>query len=373
MMLAGEGDVSFGGFTWSDQTSEDDSTIDSYAFFSGNTLYAGANDEWGNSVDSIVEFFWFESSIDRGSDFFVAVIKARTSPAVDQDWYLETSDAPVLSVVAETNVAAGDQGFRWDWSVPFENYGIDSCGEATLETAYGLGTSAEGSALLSETIDEDGYTVQGTVQSKGYLSSEYRVQTMYQVSLYEWNVDVTGRADEMGWDMWLNTSLRDDQNAYHEYFLAMQVEEDGSFMIDTLDISGAFDYWTWYFGKSEVGIMLTDVMLTRPQAYDPSTDDDSGDTDWTSDDNEYGDTKWDSSGDLETDTDIDTEDDADAEADADLEDEEETGPSEVPVGSGVTQVDSSVGVFGCQSAPMLPGALMSLLAGLVAVGRRRQI
>ena len=45
-----------------------------YAYWSGNTLYAGSEDEHGNQVDAIVEFFWFESSIDRGSDFYVAVI-----------------------------------------------------------------------------------------------------------------------------------------------------------------------------------------------------------------------------------------------------------------------------------------------------------
>ena len=51
-----------------------------YAFFEGNTLYVGNSDILDNSIDAIVEFFWFESSIDRGTDFYVAVIKTRSTP-----------------------------------------------------------------------------------------------------------------------------------------------------------------------------------------------------------------------------------------------------------------------------------------------------
>jgi hypothetical protein len=40
--------------------------VSPYAFFTGNTLYAGNSDIFGNTVDTIIEFFWFESSIDRG-------------------------------------------------------------------------------------------------------------------------------------------------------------------------------------------------------------------------------------------------------------------------------------------------------------------
>ena len=66
-----------------------------------NTLYVGAEDDYGNGIDGIVEFFWFESSIDRGADFYVAVIKARTTPNVTDDWYLMEDDTkPVQKVSA---------------------------------------------------------------------------------------------------------------------------------------------------------------------------------------------------------------------------------------------------------------------------------
>jgi hypothetical protein len=66
-----------------------------YAFFEGNTLYLGNSDILDNSVDAIVEFFWFESSIDRATDFYVAVIKVRSTPG-DNCYYAPWDWARVL-------------------------------------------------------------------------------------------------------------------------------------------------------------------------------------------------------------------------------------------------------------------------------------
>jgi len=46
------------------------------------------NDDTGNSVDAIVEFFWFESSIPRGSDFYVMQVKVKSSPNPWDKWFL---------------------------------------------------------------------------------------------------------------------------------------------------------------------------------------------------------------------------------------------------------------------------------------------
>ena len=86
-------------------------------------------------------------------------------------------------------------------------------------------------------LDEDGNTqASGDIQVKGYVGSEYRVQTQYEVTLYEWDVFVDGRANLMAWDMYLNLGVRDSQSAYHEYFLAIQVEEGETFRIDQNEI-----------------------------------------------------------------------------------------------------------------------------------------
>jgi hypothetical protein len=253
-----------------------------YAFFEGNTLYVGNSDSYGNSVDGIVEFFWFQSSIDRGSDFYVAVIKARATPGHDCYWgpwisgadchlwadeYQDWGEYPVLSIEALTDVNREAGAFRWDWSVPFENYGIDAYGQVTFSNQYGIGANAEGALMAHGEIplDEDGNVeAAGNVQVKGYISPEYSVQTQYEVTLYEWDVFVDGRANMMAWDMYLNLGARDSQSAYHEYFLAIQVEEGQPFALDELNFVSYFDTGWWNPISHELGLSLQDIEIMQP-------------------------------------------------------------------------------------------------------------
>jgi len=256
-----------------------------YAFFEGNTLYIGNSDILDNSIDAIVEFFWFESSIDRGTDFYVAVIKTRSTPGdncyyAPWDWAMgsncklwadEWSDwgeHPVITVEAMTDIEREQGAFRWDWSVPFESYGIDAYSQVTFENKYGIGSDSEGAAMIhgEYKLDEEGYEVEaeGELQVKGYHSSEYSVNTQYEVTLYEWDVYVDGRADLMAWDMYLNLGERERQSAYHEYFLSIQVEEGIPFRIDSLNFVGNFDIGWYDPFHHELGVTLNDVTISQP-------------------------------------------------------------------------------------------------------------
>jgi hypothetical protein len=279
-ILEGDWDVSFE--TATDIAGSEDRFP--YAFFEGNTLYVGNSDVYDNTIDAIVEFFWFQSSIDRGTDFYVAVIKTRVTPGHDchyapwawargaqcKLWADEWSDwgeHPVLSVEAMTDVAREQGAFRWDWSVPFESYGIDAYGQVTFQNAYGIGSDSEGAVMAhgEYPINEDGEVeAEGNVQIKGYHSSEYSVQTQYEVTLYEWDVFVDGRADLMAWDMYLNLGARETQSAYHEYFLSVQVEEGMPFMIDELNFMGNFDTGWYDPFHHELGVTLTDLIISQP-------------------------------------------------------------------------------------------------------------
>jgi MYXO-CTERM domain-containing protein len=335
-ILEGDRDVTFGEVGAGQYANEEQ---DTYAFFSGNTMYVGAEDADGNAVDAIVEFFWFESSIDRGSDFYVAVIKARTTPHVSEDWYLETGDSPVLAVEATADISGGTQAFRWDWSIPFDSYGIDSYGDATLTTSYGIGTTNEGSLIVAETVEEDGATATANVQAKGYLNADYKVQATYQVTLYRWDVVVRGSPDIMRWELGLNTSDRQEQSAYHEYFLVMQAEEDTEFVIENLDIGASVqNWWTW---SDTLGVVVSDIKVARPEGWDDGLDDTGTpfpfDTDDPADDT--GDSG-DGSGD-------DTGDDTGEEGDED-------------------------GICGCSATPGTPAAVSLFLLGLGLAVRRRE-
>jgi hypothetical protein len=84
------------------------------------------------------------------------------------------------------------------------------------------------------------------------------------LTLYEWDVDVTGGADIMAWDMYLNLEARDNQSAYHEYFLAIQVEEGETFMLDALTFSGHFDTGWWNPISHPLGLSLTNFQIMPP-------------------------------------------------------------------------------------------------------------
>jgi uncharacterized protein (TIGR03382 family) len=271
-----------------------------YAYWSGNTLYIGAEDDEGNGVDAIAEFFWFESSIDRGSDFYVAVIKARTTPNVAEDWYLEVDeDHPVLSVNAKTDITRGTGAFRWDWSVPFENYGMESYGQVTMRSAYGIGANAEGAAMYAEKYQEDGVKAEVDVQAKGFVDASYSVKTEYSITLWSWYMRVRGEPGEMSWDMTLDNFTLTEESSYHEYFLVMQSDEGVPFVIDELLIGASLDQW-WWTVWNQFSVQVEEITLTRPALLpddeDPEEEDDDtwdDDDDWDPD--EYFDDNDDSS------------------------------------------------------------------------------
>ena len=282
-MLEGNVDITFGSAAPIDPSTNPSS----YSYFVGNTLYVGNEDAEGNTVDAMVEFFWFQSSIDRGSDFYVGIIKARSTPNAAQGEELYVSDwndwetNPVLSVEALTSDTNG--AFRWDWSVPFESYGIDAYGQIQVGQQVGFGATAQGSAMthgaLPQGTNINGIPVEasGDIQAKGFIGTDYKIQTQYDITLYEWDVYVNGRGDMMAWDTFLNLNARADQSAYHEYFLILQVDEGQTFKIDELNVLGNFN-GAWYnpWGNSEVGVTISDIEITAP-FYEPPAQEE----DWT--------------------------------------------------------------------------------------------
>ncbi len=263
-----------------------------YAYFSGNTLYAGVQDNENNYVDMIAEFFWFESSIARGSDFYVAVVKARTSPNL-QTWRLEhhgngflgyfvPDNEATLYLRAQTDVSAGDCAFRWDWSIPFDNYGWDAYGNITMETKYGLGINGEGAAQKAfETPPGSNIPIEANVQAKGFFSADYQVQTKYEVTLWRWEIVVHGSAGQIDWQMNLHSKDRENQNAYHEFFIAMQADQGVPFKLDWLEVGGTVKdpvpFW-WDYHRS-LSAAVTGLVLRPPQLPPPPPTDDGEEND----------------------------------------------------------------------------------------------
>ncbi len=128
-----------------------------YGFWQGHTWFFGAEDpDTGNAVDAIAEFFWFESSIPRGSDFYVAHVKVKSSPNPVDWWYLseeagwidnyvtwaDVQPAQELEVQMEPGGAHG--ALRWDFCVPFETYQWEPDKVIQISEKYGAGSRSRG-------------------------------------------------------------------------------------------------------------------------------------------------------------------------------------------------------------------------------------
>jgi hypothetical protein len=365
LMLQGDIDVTFDSVTAG--VLEDDENF-RYAFFSGNTLYAGVEDRHGNTTDMIVEFFWFESSIDRGADFWVAVVKARTTPNIEEGWLLRVEDEPVLSLHAETYNEMGNSGFRWDWSIPFESYGWDSYGSVTMESSYGLNTNAEGAAMVAyeyKNDDDDreagsayGEEVSATVQSKGYLNESFQIQTKYQITLWRWEMMVQGTPADMDWDLYLDSWDRQEQNAYHEYMIVMQADEDKGFSLERLELSGntTDPRWYWWDENSTMSLAVNGIEISRPEVDLSDYEDESGNNNSNNDDRD------------ET-PDITPEEDTDDAEDSVFDDDNE----EAADNNTNISVEMPAQPSGCSTANSRTAPLgLAFALGLVALGRRRQ-
>ena len=116
----------------------DDVEHERYAYWEGSTLYFGVKDVVSkNSVDAILEFYWFESSIPRGSDFYVMLLKVKSSPNPWDNWTVIREDnqnilekimlfwqdvQPAQNLDVWMAPGGKNGSLRWDFSVPFESY-----------------------------------------------------------------------------------------------------------------------------------------------------------------------------------------------------------------------------------------------------------
>ncbi|MEE2779256.1 MAG: MopE-related protein, partial [Myxococcota bacterium] len=298
------GEDIFGGYTDLGIYAEnEDEDIDRYASWQGDTLFFGATSPSGNTVDGVAEFYWFESSIPKSADLYVMVLKVRSSPNVSEDWQLSQEngwddlwfDNPPGQTVFTKMGGSGESGaIRWDFCVPFQNYGYDvkqvnqisqgySAGLdlqalATAKAGIGANAGAKFDIPLTEgvflkTAVDTNSAVNGQIQGKGYFQSQYSVQTNYTVTIYNWQMVVTGGStgsndNEMQWDLIVtDENEKDMDNAYHEYFVVIQAPQGEIAQLDQISIAGAFDNdWGWIPGESsdKVSMMVKGINFQPP-------------------------------------------------------------------------------------------------------------
>ncbi len=264
-----------------------------YQQWQGSTLYFGVSDaESGNQVAGIAEFFWFESSIPRGSDFYAVHLKVKSSPNVQDDWLLSktdgwfddwvaqwTDDGPSQHVKLAMEPGGAHGAVRWDFSVPFENYKWEPVKTMQVAESYGAGYSlnAQGDAngKASAQFKEGGEVAElsadgkVTIQAKGYINNDFKVSSQYTITLYKWQMLVSSGAEHMSYQ--LNLLPHDEQNeessGYYEYFVVLQATRGTPIHIDSMEIGGMFENVNplWFDGSQGLSVKINDLWITPPR------------------------------------------------------------------------------------------------------------
>ena len=284
-------------------TGNEESDLDRYVSWQGDTLFFGANSSAGNTVDGVAEFYWFESSVPKSADLYVMVLKVRSSPNIGDGWALSQEDGwvdfwgknPAAQLVAVKMGGDGEKGaIRWDFSVPFQNYGYDVKQVNQISQGYsaGLDFSATGAVnggvganggtkfdiplvegAFLKTAIETNSSVNGQIQGKGYFSKQYSVQSNYTVTIYNWQMVVTGGANaandnKMAWELFVTPENEEmGDSAYHEYFVVIQVPQGETAHLEQISIAGSYED-SWFIGlgetKESVSMDVKDITFRPP-------------------------------------------------------------------------------------------------------------
>ena len=151
-LLTGDDNVTIGSI---DVGPYDDAESSRYVYWQGDTMFAGVkNPDTGNKVDMVAEWYWFESSIPRNADFYVGVVKVKSSPNPVDDWYLKEENGwwgnmmwpdDVVQLLEVRMDPTGEYGgIRWDWCVPFDSYKWEPEKNIEVSSGYSAGFDAEG-------------------------------------------------------------------------------------------------------------------------------------------------------------------------------------------------------------------------------------
>jgi hypothetical protein len=276
----------WGGDTYTGPYGDDET--DRYGFWQGDTLFFGGESlETGNTIDGVAEFYWFESSIPKSADFYVMVLKVKSSPNIIDDWQLSQEDNWLgeflydILPAQHTEIVMKDSGgagaIRWDWSVPFQNYKWEPIKTINIAQSYSAGYDAsisgdvDAGAGIKAEFKEAGVLADATagvdIQSKGYVNESFKVSSQYSVTLFKWEMVVQGGADDMAWNLIITKdgSTAND-SAYHEYFVVIQAPQGQQVHMYDMNIGASFRNHNplWFDGWDHISVTLGDVFWGPP-------------------------------------------------------------------------------------------------------------
>lgn len=251
---------------------DDGEVRDRYLFWQGDSLFAGViDDATSNRVDLVAEFYWFESSIPRNSDFYVVVLKVTSTPEPGTDWRIANPGnlvddvlfrniGPAQDVIASVDRSGDNGAIRWDWSVPFQNYRWEPERVIQVSQDYTAGAHVEGGAMKSVT---EGVSI----QAKGSADAKFRVSTRYTITLWRWEMRVSAGATDMEWQLTALDPEHSHDPGYHEYFLVLQAERGRPVHLDQLNVGSTLREHRWLRPDRfmDISAALEGVTISAPE------------------------------------------------------------------------------------------------------------
>lgn len=269
----------------------EDAENNRYNYWQGSTLYFGVDSpESENSVDAIAEFFWFESSIPRGSDFYVMQLKVKSSPNPWDKWILAKEPnfiddyiffwndiQPSQHVDVEMEAGGAHGSLRWDFCVPFETYKWEPVKTMQISESYGAGYSLNGTAnaqgKASKQFKEGGIVADlsgdANIQAKGYVNNDFKVQSQYTITLYKWQMLVQSGGEDIHYKLVVlpHDEENEQDSGYYEYFIVMQATRGTPVHIEEIEVGGMFRHKVpvWFDGYEGLSATLSDIWITPPR------------------------------------------------------------------------------------------------------------
>ncbi|HIA01696.1 MAG TPA: hypothetical protein EYN66_07265, partial [Myxococcales bacterium] len=109
-----------------------------------------------------------------------------------------------------------------------------------------------------------------SIQAKGYVNSDFKVQSQYTITLYKWQILVQSGGEDIHWKMVLlpHDKEKDNQSdsGYYEYFVVFQATRGTPVHIDRIEVGGMFrhDIPLWFDSYDGVSAALGDIWITPP-------------------------------------------------------------------------------------------------------------
>ena len=144
---------------------------------------------------------------------------------------------------------------------------------------YSFNGNANAQGKASQQFKEGGMVADlsgnAQIQSKGYINSDFKVQSQYTVTLAKWQMLVASGGEDIHYK--LVVLPHDDENeqesGYYEYYIVIQAGRGTPVHIEEMEIGGMFRHTIplWFDSYEGLSVTVGDIWITPPRYMPPGT------------------------------------------------------------------------------------------------------